>query len=127
MKAALENNAHCFGVKRECVLTKNLSHFHVVAGYPPDVAHDVFEGIVPVELAYCLKSMISKKLFTLDGLNKAILAFPYKWSDKRNKPHVVPQNLLGRKTIGGNAHENWYLLWFLPFVIGPLVPENGWC
>lgn len=50
--------------------------------------------------------MISKRLFTLDGLNKAILAFPYKWSDKTNKPHAVPQSLLRRKTIGGNAHEN---------------------
>lgn len=124
VKAALENNAHCFGVKRECVLTKNLSHFHVVSVFPPDIAHDAFEGIVPVELAYCLASMTSKKLFTLDGLNKAILAFPYKWSDKTNKPHAVPQSLLGWKTIRCNAHENWSLLRLLPFLVGPLVPEN---
>lgn len=124
VKSACENNTHCFGVKRECVFTKTLSHFHVVSGFPPDIAHDIFEGIVPVELAYCLGSMISKRLFTLDDLNKAILAFPYKWSDKTNKPHIVPQSLLVRKTIGGNAHENWSLLRLLPFVIGPLVPDN---
>lgn len=60
VKSACENNRHCFGVKRECVFTRTLSHFHVVSGFPPDVAHDIFEGIVSVELAYCLSSMISK-------------------------------------------------------------------
>lgn len=55
---------------------------------------------------------------------KAILTFPYKWSDKTNKPHIVPQSFLDRKTVGDNAHENWSLLRLLPFVIGSLVPEN---
>ena len=77
---------------KEYVLTKDLVYFHVASGFPPDVAHDAFEGIV--ELAYCLQSMVSKKLFTIDGPNKAILSFPYKWSDKTNKPHVVPVSLV---------------------------------
>ncbi|XP_030596339.1 uncharacterized protein LOC115787699 [Archocentrus centrarchus] len=124
IKIALETNNHCFGVKRECIFTKHLTHFHVLTGFPPDVAHDALEGVVPVELAYCLSALISKKFFTIDNLNKAILAFPYKWSDKTNKPHIVPQNLSARKTVGGNAHENWSLLRFLPFLIGHLVPEN---
>ena len=124
VKTALETKKHCFGVKRECIFTKNLTHFHVLTGFPPDIAHDAFEGIVPVELAYCLSALISKKYFTIDDLNKAILAFPYKWSDKTNKPHIVPQNLAARKTVGGNAHENWSLLRLLPFLIGHLVPEN---
>ncbi|XP_060782162.1 uncharacterized protein LOC132889550 isoform X1 [Neoarius graeffei] len=68
--------------------------------------------------------MISKKLFTLHDLNQAILAFPYKWSDKTNKPHVLPQNISSRKSIGGNAHENWCLLRLLPFLIGSFVPDD---
>lgn len=125
-KAALENDAHCFGVKSECVLTKTLSHFHIVSGFPPDVDHDVHEGIVPFELACCLSLMISKKSksFRLDELNKAILAFQYKRLDKTNKPHVVQKNQLGRKTTGGNAHENWALIRFLPFLIGAQVPKD---
>lgn len=109
---------------RKCNFTKTLSHFHVVSGFPPDIAHDIFGGIVPVELAYCLASMISEKLFTLDDLNKAILDFRYKWSDKTNKPHIVPQSFFGRKTIGGSTYGNWSLLMLIPFVIGPLVQEN---
>lgn len=36
----------------------------------------------------------------------------------------MSQRLLGLKTIGGNAHENWNLLRLLPFLIGHRVPEN---
>lgn len=64
-------------MKKDCIFTKNLSNFHVIFGYPPDLIHDIFEGIIPVELAHCLKDLISKKLFTLDDLNNTILKFPY--------------------------------------------------
>lgn len=104
------------------MLTNNLAHFNVLSGYPPDIMHDVFEGVVPVELAHCLHVMMTKKYFSLEHLNKSILGFPYKWSDKTNKPHPIPQTF--SKTIGGNAHENWALLRFLPLIIGHLVPED---
>lgn len=73
-----DRGTSCSGVKRECVFTKKLSNFHVSFGYPPDIAHDVFEGIIPVELARCLKVLISNTYFTLADLNAAILKFPYK-------------------------------------------------
>lgn len=119
-----DTGSSCFGVKKECVFTKNLSHFHVIFGYPPNLAHDLFEGIIPVELARCLTVLISKKHFTLSDLNTAILKFPFKWADRTNKTHVVSQSFSSRNTVGGNAHENWSLLRFLPFLVGSLVPED---
>ena len=124
VKQAQDTGTSCCGVKRECIFSKNLSHFHVIFGYPPDLAHDLFEGIIPVEIARCLGVLISRKLFTLADLNDAILKFPYKWTDRANKPHVVSQTSSSRKTVGGNAHENWSLLRFLPFLVGSLVPED---
>lgn len=124
VKTALDSGSNVFGVKRACPFTKALSYFHVLSGYPPDIAHDLFEGIVPVEISHCLSLLISKKYITLDALNHSILQFPYKGTDKTNKPHPLPQNLSGRKSIGGNAHENWCLLRLLPFLIGPKIPEN---
>lgn len=32
-----DTGSSCFGVKKECVFTKNLFHFHVIFGYPPDL------------------------------------------------------------------------------------------
>lgn len=124
VKTASESGASCFGVKNHCIITETLTHFSIHTGYPPDIMHDVFEGIVPVELAHCLGVLVNKKYFDIETLNKAILHFPYKWEDKKNKPHAIPLTFSARKTIGGNAHENWSLLRLLPFIIGHLVPEG---
>ena len=75
---ARENATICCGVKRECVFTKRLSYFHVTWGYPPDIAHNLFEGVVPVEIALCIGLFISKKYLSLNTLNELILSFPYK-------------------------------------------------
>ncbi len=47
------------GVKSSCALSK-LSFFHPVTGFPPDLLHDLFEGVVAVELSLCLKELIRK-------------------------------------------------------------------
>lgn len=112
------------GVKRECVLSKHLSSFHPVTGFPPDILHDAFEGIVPLELSLCLSDLISKGYFTLDRLNHSIRSFPYKYTDKVNKPKVIAKSALTKKSIGGNGHENWALLRLLPLMVGWLVPES---
>lgn len=92
--------------------------------YPPDTVHDLFEGIVPVELARCINVLLSKKLFTLEHLNNLIHHFPYKVGDKTNRPHLLPKTLQKKRTVGGNAHENWCLLRLLHFIIGKLVPSD---
>lgn len=115
---------HCFGVKKACPLTENLNYFHCVTGYPPDILHDIFEGIAPLEMGLCFGVLISKKYFTFNELNSAISQFPYKWADKTNSPQPVPANFSSRKRIGGNAHENWALIRLLPFIIGHKIPLN---
>ena len=53
-----------------------------------------------------------------------IQSFPYKWGDKTNRPHLLPRTFQSKKTIGGNAHENWCLLRLLPLIVGNLTPED---
>ncbi|XP_026099560.1 uncharacterized protein LOC113070477 [Carassius auratus] len=126
VEAALLDTAeahHC-GVKRQCPISDKLSYFHATSGYPPDALHDLLEGIVPLELAQCLDVLIKKKYFSLLELNSSIRRFPYKWNDKVNCPQAIPLTFASRKSIGGNAHENWCLLRMLPFMIGNKVPEE---
>lgn len=66
-----------YGVKRSCPLTDSLQFFHVIGGYPPDILHNLLEGIIPCEVSLCLKDLIKKKFFTLEMLNAAIKDFPY--------------------------------------------------
>ena len=64
VQTALESPTltHCLGVKRQCALTNTLRYFNVFSGYPPDLLHDLFEGIVHLELDLCLKVLIKKKI-----------------------------------------------------------------
>lgn len=112
------------GVKGVCPLTEKLEHFHVVKGYPPDILHDVLEGIVPVELSLCLSELISQKFFSLDEVNQAIKTFDYSFSDKTDQPQTISKGFSAKGTIGGNGHENWSLIRLLPFLIGHRVPKG---
>lgn len=99
-------------------------HFHVTSGYPPDVLHDLLEGIISVELALSFDIFIKKKYFSLEEFNDFIYQFPCKWRDKTNRPHAVPANFATLRSLGGSAHENWCLLRLLPLIIGLKVPEH---
>ncbi|XP_024118247.1 uncharacterized protein LOC112139642, partial [Oryzias melastigma] len=98
--AATQQGVACFGVKSSCVLADSLSFFKVTEGFPPDLAHDLFEGIVPFELAECFKILIGKKYLTFDSLNQLIQSFPYKGTDQTNRPQKLPHTLLQKKTVG---------------------------
>ncbi|XP_051786106.1 uncharacterized protein LOC127528849 [Erpetoichthys calabaricus] len=101
------------------------THFQTLQGFPPDFLHDLLEGIVPVELSFCLNDLVSSKFFTLDYLNSVIQTFPYKFADSVNRPQKISKTFKVSRTIGGNGHENWTLLRLLPLMIGHLVPENN--
>lgn len=111
------------GVKSSCALSK-LSFFHPVTGFPPDILHDLFEGVVAVELSLCLKELIRKGFITFDGLNNRIKQFPYKFSDLVNKPQAITKTSLASGKVNGNGHENWALLRLLPLLIGNYIPEQ---
>lgn len=116
-----EKGVNCCGVKTACVLTDSLSHFNVLSGYSSDIVPNLFEGIVPAELVRCITVLPSKTLFTLNSL---IRLFPYKWGDRTNCPHLLPQTFQSKQTVCGNAHETWRLLRLLPLMVRKLVPND---
>lgn len=118
-----QNLVKQYGVKGRCVLNE-LDHFHSVSGFPPDIMHDLLEGVIPIEMALCLNDLINKKYITLEYVNRTIKQFPYKFIDKTDQPQVIPTTFASRGTIGGNGHENWALLRLLPLMIGFDIPEN---
>ena len=75
---------HVCGVKRQCVLTENLKYFSVLSGYPPDVLHDLFEGIgngskvYNLEMALCLQVFIKSKYITFEELKHCESARAYR-------------------------------------------------
>ena len=83
------NLSHLYGIKDNSVLN-DLNYFHVADGLPPDLAHDLFEGLYIVNSV--IVSFVCEGLF--DGLNEIIFNCG---SDKNQKPQLVkvkPQNPL---------------------------------
>lgn len=120
---AQNGNMSVFGVKFDCVFHKYLKTFHATTSLPPDISHDLLEGIVPFELALCMRTFIPK-YFTLQWLNDVIKTFPYKFKDAVNKPQQIPPKFAVTCSVGGNATENWTLLRLLPIFIGKKIPSN---
>ena len=114
-----------FGVKDDTPLN-TLQYYHITNGLPPDVAHDLLEGIVPYELALALCSFTEKGYFSLDQFNEIIHSFPYQHHDSANRPQQIIRKLTfdHSASIGGNCHENWTLLRLLPLMIGDKVPAD---
>ena len=63
-----------FGIKSDSVLNE-LQYFHVTRGLGPDICHDLLEGIVPHDLAFCINKLIADKYFTLEELNNKFNIF----------------------------------------------------
>lgn len=82
-----------YGVKDSCVLSDHLSFFHHITGFPLNIFHVLFEGVVPVELAHCLKGMVTKKYFPLEELKSQLSHFPSIILVRLINPHLISQNL----------------------------------
>ena len=71
----LDHAAMVNGIQRNAALNC-LAYFHVVDGLPPDIMHDMLEGVVNCEVKIMLQTYIyEKKLFTLKQLNSRMKFF----------------------------------------------------
>ena len=110
------------GVKTESVLN-SLEFFHVCApGLPPCLGHDLFEGVVDVDLFLFINHMVCVlKWFSYDYLNRMIAQFKYVDDDAANKPPAV--NPKG-DSLGGQAVQNWCMLRLLSLFVDDKVVDQ---
>lgn len=107
------------GVKKDSVFN-SLQHYHVCQpGLPPCLGHDLFEGIVSVDLQLYLKHLVAiGKHFTFVQLNRMVSQLKFKGSDANNRPCVIRAD--GEKLVG-SAAQNWCLLRLLPILVGKRI------
>lgn len=107
------------GIKSNSVFN-TLTNFHVCKpGLPPCLGHDLFEGVVAVDVAIFIEYFVSsKKYFTYKHLNKLINRFSYSAEDRNNMPSSVNINAV---KLSGQAVQNWTFLRLLPLIVGERV------
>ncbi|XP_040074212.2 uncharacterized protein LOC8024264 [Ixodes scapularis] len=112
-----------YGVRSECAVA--FSGFHPTQHLPPDIMHDLHEGVIPFLLKQVISSLVKDGVFSLEVLNAAIVRYPYSENDKRNKPEAVSMAMLQKtKTIKGNASQLFCLFRYLSFYVGECVPRE---
>ena len=112
--------ATTYGINRKSVLNE-LNFFHIIGGLPSDIAHDLFEGVIPVVLTLVIKAFVQSGFFSLNLLNEQILDFHFSDIDKSNQPKLLPKTLSKFK-VSQSASQTWCLFRFLPLMIGHCIP-----
>ena len=105
----------------------SLSYFHAIDGFPPDLAHDIFEGIQIDILTNIISELILTLQLTLGIINSAIKNFEYREIDKQNKPQefkVISPTIL---KIKETACEMWNLVRLTPLMLGEYVEIDNDC
>ena len=110
------------GINAPCELSI-LDSFHVLDSFPPDISHDIFEGVARTVISSVLQYCIEQGYVTLEQINHEIVTFAYSGSDGTNKPQPLRVN--GKKVlVKETAKECEVLLNLLPLLIGNKIPED---
>jgi hypothetical protein len=103
-----------------------LTTFNPVLFFPPDIMHDVLEGLMPVVIGVVVKSLVRTSNVSIKVINERITGFTFGVADKSDKFVPFPLDFVSKdKSVTGKAVEKWTLFRLLPLVVGDLVPENS--
>ena len=110
------------GIKCNSIFNQ-LKHYHVMTpGLPPCLAHDLFEGIVPLDMSLMIKYFVrDKKWFTATLFNKRLKNHSFKPPENSNKPAGIN---LKTFRLSGHAVQNWYFLRFFSIMIGDKIIDK---
>ena len=119
--AACEANKRIYGVYHSCAL-QELSYFEVTCSFPPDIMHDLLEGIVPSVVKQVLATLVSERICTLNDINSRLKTAIDMVDDK---PNLLKDSVFKPSgSIIGSASQKWSLFLLLPAIVGEYVPEG---
>ena len=111
-----------WGLKYKCPFN-DLKSFHAVSGFPPDLMHDWFEGVIPEDLLAIIRNLSSKRWFTLEAYNRKLTKFGWYSHEAGDKPQSVP---LYRKAVKlkGKAISQWVHCRNFLMIIKEFIADN---
>lgn len=114
-----------YGVNGESCLS-SLDSFDVTQGLPPDVMHDLYEGVIPFVMKHVIRHIVSSGFLTLEQLNERLAKFPFQAGDKKSRlPLLSRAAVFGKTAIKGSAAENLCFFRFFSFLVGDKVPREN--
>ncbi|XP_065639946.1 uncharacterized protein LOC124815498 [Hydra vulgaris] len=129
LAAIIDNaaNKNVYGVSKKCDFLE-LDNFDVLTAFPPDIMHDLFEGIMPVTLKCVIKHLLrSCNTLSVNNINDSINKIHL--INSSNRPSQLPKNIASDKAhINGTAVQKLELFLLFPQLVGNDVPHGniGW-
>ncbi|XP_043198429.1 uncharacterized protein LOC122368505 [Amphibalanus amphitrite] len=127
-----ESMCKALGIKAACPFS-GMASFHAAESFPPDLMHDVLEGVVPSTFSLVLGKMLSENVVDGAALNDATRNFPYSAVDTNRPGKILVDGTKGRYQVRRSkptANEAWVLLRLLPLLLiyaGVAADSLGQC
>lgn len=104
-----EHFSKVYGINRTSILNLS-SYYHVVGGLPPDIMHDILEGVLQYETKELLKNYIrEERYFTLDTLNEKIAKYDFGYYNDTNKPSPISEAKLSSNDNSLKQHGTLFI------------------
>ncbi|XP_051164481.1 uncharacterized protein LOC127283564 [Leptopilina boulardi] len=110
------------GCKFETIFSE-LSHFDPFDCLSVDIAHDLPEGLLQLEIKLFLKEAVEvRKLIKLIDLNERIKIFSYGINESKNKPSPIVLKKPGNR-VGQRAAQTRCLSMYLPLILSDVLKK----
>ncbi|XP_028418114.1 uncharacterized protein LOC114543241 [Dendronephthya gigantea] len=89
-----EHFSKTYGLNRRSILNES-DYYHVIGGLPPDIMHDILEGVLQYETKEMLKHYIKvERYLTLEILNDRIAKYDFGYYNDSNRPSPITEQKL---------------------------------
>ena len=119
----MEDEIDTRGVKSRCPLNI-LQSFHCVNGFPADLLHDHFEGVIAEDLLSVIRTLSSKGWFSLESYNGKLRSLGWTSYETNDKPLGVPLSSKVAK-LKGKAVSQWVHIRNWPLVMRSFIVERN--
>ena len=109
-------NTGVYGIKRPCSFVQNLHDFDTTKRFPPDIMHDLLEGVLPLTTRLVLAHFVQVR--QLEEVNKVLVELDL--AHAGNKPNKLNATSLSSH-ITGTAAQTLELFLLLPRLLGHFV------
>ena len=110
---AISNKIHENGTKTNSCLNQ-LAYFKVTKGLPPDIMHDLLEGVIRYNFCCLIEHLHELKYYSAKDLNQDLKAFKYGRIDKKN--HLPVDLFTDKSRYKISATHMWMLLRIFPVI-----------
>ena len=110
-----DGSLEMFGIKHCCPLN-DLEAFHATTGFPPDMLHDVLEGVASQDLLGIIRILSREGWFSIEQYNMKLKDLKCEYYESSDRPQLVPTNNKVGKLVG-KACSIWLHVRNFPLVI----------